>query len=78
MSKILVPEDVFAGLFLLIKEADVDMRDHARVVKHATLAGDVTTAEWIRTHKEAYMEGIVSGFASEGPDMIQTTEGHRE
>lgn len=66
MDQIRVPAPVFAGLEAIRQSGATNMFDYAAVLRLASMLNHPDTAEWLRDHKQEYVQGIMVGFESEG------------
>lgn len=57
-----IPADVYEGLEVVRQSGVTNMLDRPRVIELAEMMGYDKTAEWLRTNRRAYCEGIFAGF----------------
>ena len=67
MKKIPVPVSaaVFDGLEAIRLSGASNMLDRPRVIELAEMMGYDETAEWLRTNKRRYAEGVFAGFVAD-------------
>lgn len=61
-----VPREVYEGIVAVRDSGLTNMLDRPRVAEIADKLGYDEAAEWIRSNRKAYAEGVFRGFALEG------------
>ena len=72
MSKIIVSNEVYAGIEAVRASGLTNMFDRDAVAELASSMGYGETSEWVKNHAEEYAYAIIYGVAVEGVEYKAT------
>ena len=62
MAKVRVPNEVLKGIIAVRDSGLTNMLDRPTVAQLAEEMGFEETAQWVKTHRKEYAEGVFCGF----------------